>query len=71
LFRGDELRITLWGDIARSFDDASLAEQDSPLIVAFAGFRVSEFRGFLRSIIKPAIIQCYELFNSDFITSSH
>nr|XP_034915104.1 replication protein A 70 kDa DNA-binding subunit B-like [Populus alba] len=43
--RGEELRITLWGDIARSFDDASLAEQDSPLIVAFAGFRVSEFRG--------------------------
>ncbi|XP_061986220.1 replication protein A 70 kDa DNA-binding subunit D-like isoform X2 [Populus nigra] len=43
--RGEELRITLWGDIARSFDEASLAEQDSPVIVAFAGFRVSEFSG--------------------------
>ncbi|XP_073260150.1 uncharacterized protein [Populus alba] len=45
LLTGEELRITLWGDIARSFDDAFLAEQDSPVIVVFAGFRVSEFRG--------------------------
>jgi len=56
LFRGEELRITLWGDIARSFDEASLEKQDSPVIVAFTSFRVYEFRGILNSMIKATMI---------------
>lgn len=45
LCRGDELRITLWGDVAKSFDDSILHEHTNPIIVVFAGFRVTEFKG--------------------------
>ncbi|KAG5235298.1 replication protein DNA-binding [Salix suchowensis] len=43
--RGEELRITLWGDVAKSFDDSDLSNQASPVIIVFAGFRITEFRG--------------------------
>lgn len=43
--RGEDLRVTLWGDIARSFDDNIVNVQESPIIVVYAGFRVAEFRG--------------------------
>uniref|UniRef100_A0A6N2M013 Replication protein A OB domain-containing protein n=1 Tax=Salix viminalis TaxID=40686 RepID=A0A6N2M013_SALVM len=43
--RGEELRITLWGDVAKSFDDSDLSNQPSPVIIVFAGFRITEFRG--------------------------
>lgn len=45
-FRGEELRITLWGDVAKRFNDSDLANQSSPLIIVFAGFRITEFKGF-------------------------
>ncbi|KAL9390230.1 hypothetical protein Peur_018835 [Populus x canadensis] len=45
LCRGDELRITLWGDVAKSFDDSVLNEHTNPIIVVFVGFRVTEFQG--------------------------
>ncbi|KAJ6971640.1 hypothetical protein NC653_032229 [Populus alba x Populus x berolinensis] len=43
--RGEELRITLWGDSARDFDGLALHNLPSPVIIAFAGFRVTEFKG--------------------------
>uniref|UniRef100_A0A2K1ZPE8 Uncharacterized protein n=1 Tax=Populus trichocarpa TaxID=3694 RepID=A0A2K1ZPE8_POPTR len=43
--RGKELRITLWGDSARDFDELALHNLPSPVIIAFAGFRVTEFKG--------------------------
>ncbi|KAG5222160.1 replication protein DNA-binding [Salix suchowensis] len=43
--RGEDLRVTLWGDVARNFDDNIVNAQESPIIVVFAGFRVTEFRG--------------------------
>uniref|UniRef100_A0A2K1ZKM8 Replication protein A OB domain-containing protein n=1 Tax=Populus trichocarpa TaxID=3694 RepID=A0A2K1ZKM8_POPTR len=43
--RGEELRITLWGDNARDFDELALHNLPSPIIIAFAGFRVTEFKG--------------------------
>ncbi|KAJ6945951.1 hypothetical protein NC651_000888 [Populus alba x Populus x berolinensis] len=42
---GEELRITLWGDSARDFDGLALHNLPSPVIIAFAGFRVTEFKG--------------------------
>uniref|UniRef100_A0A6N2MDD8 ATP-dependent DNA helicase n=1 Tax=Salix viminalis TaxID=40686 RepID=A0A6N2MDD8_SALVM len=41
--KGEELRITLWGDVAKRFNDSDLANQSSPLIMA--GFRITEFKG--------------------------
>ncbi|KAL9356244.1 hypothetical protein Peur_049497 [Populus x canadensis] len=43
--RGEELRITLWGDSARDFDGLALHNLPSSVIIAFAGFRVTEFKG--------------------------
>uniref|UniRef100_A0A6N2MUX7 Replication factor A C-terminal domain-containing protein n=1 Tax=Salix viminalis TaxID=40686 RepID=A0A6N2MUX7_SALVM len=43
--KGEELRITLWGDVAKRFNDSDLANQSSPLIIVFAGFRITEFKG--------------------------
>ncbi|XP_073264393.1 uncharacterized protein [Populus alba] len=43
--RGEELRITLWGDSARDFDGLALHNLPSPVIIAFAGFRVTKFKG--------------------------
>jgi len=51
LCRGDELRITLWGDIAKSFDDSVLHKHTNPIIVVFAGFRVTEFKGLYYQIL--------------------
>jgi len=51
LCRGDELRITLWGDVAESFDDSVLHEHTNPIIVVFAGFRVTEFKGLYDQIL--------------------
>jgi hypothetical protein len=42
---GEELHITLWGDSARDFDELALHNLPSPVIIAFAGFRVTEFKG--------------------------
>lgn len=42
---GEELRITLWGDSARDFDEFALRNLPSPVIIAFAGFHVTEFKG--------------------------
>jgi hypothetical protein len=42
---GEELRITLWGDNARDFDELALHNLPSLIIIAFAGFRVTEFKG--------------------------
>uniref|UniRef100_A0A2K2AZJ5 Uncharacterized protein n=1 Tax=Populus trichocarpa TaxID=3694 RepID=A0A2K2AZJ5_POPTR len=43
--RGEELHITLWGDSARDFDELALHNLPSPVIIAFTGFRVTEFKG--------------------------
>ena len=40
------MRITLWSDRARDFDDSTLKTLKSPIMIAFAGFRVTEYRGF-------------------------
>uniref|UniRef100_A0A6N2NKL1 ATP-dependent DNA helicase n=1 Tax=Salix viminalis TaxID=40686 RepID=A0A6N2NKL1_SALVM len=45
LCRGEELRVTLWGDVAKSFDDSDLGNQSSPIITVFAAFRITEFKG--------------------------
>ena len=45
--RGDELMVTLWGDVAKSFYDTDLNGQPSPFIIVFAGFRITEFKGYL------------------------
>ncbi|KAI5555123.1 hypothetical protein BDE02_19G059700 [Populus trichocarpa] len=42
---GEELRITLWGDSAKDFDELGLRNLPSSVIIAFAGFRVTEFKG--------------------------
>uniref|UniRef100_A0A6N2MBL2 Replication protein A OB domain-containing protein n=1 Tax=Salix viminalis TaxID=40686 RepID=A0A6N2MBL2_SALVM len=41
---GEELRVTLWGYVAKRFNDADLANQSSPLIIVFAAFRIIEFK---------------------------
>ena len=33
--RGDELRVTFWGDVAKSFDDTDLNGQENPFIICF------------------------------------
>jgi len=40
------MRITTWGDRVRDVDDSTLQTLNSPIIMAFAGFRVTEYRGF-------------------------
>uniref|UniRef100_A0A6N2LHF7 Replication protein A 70 kDa DNA-binding subunit B/D first OB fold domain-containing protein n=1 Tax=Salix viminalis TaxID=40686 RepID=A0A6N2LHF7_SALVM len=42
---GEELRVTLWGDVAKAFDDSDLSNQSSPVIIVFAAFRITEFKG--------------------------
>lgn len=37
-----ELRITLWGDAARRFDQAALETSPLPIIIVFLGFRIRE-----------------------------
>jgi hypothetical protein len=39
------MRVTLYGNFARSFDVVALHELQSPIVVVFAGFHISEFRG--------------------------
>ena len=46
LCRGEELRVTLWGDVAKAFDNSDLSNQPSPVIIVFAAFRITEFKGF-------------------------
>ncbi|KAJ6916382.1 hypothetical protein NC652_018937 [Populus alba x Populus x berolinensis] len=43
--KGDELRITLWGNYVRSFDVVALQELSSFVIVVFAKFHVSKLLG--------------------------
>ncbi|KAG5240448.1 replication protein DNA-binding [Salix suchowensis] len=43
--RGEELRVTLWGDVAKAFNDSDLNNQSSPVIIVFAAFRITEFKG--------------------------
>ena len=35
------MRITLWSDRARDFDDSALQTLKSPIMIAFAGFHVT------------------------------
>uniref|UniRef100_A0A6N2MFD4 ATP-dependent DNA helicase n=1 Tax=Salix viminalis TaxID=40686 RepID=A0A6N2MFD4_SALVM len=42
---GEELRVILWGYVAKRFNDADLANQSSPLIIVFAAFQIIEFKG--------------------------
>jgi hypothetical protein len=42
---GEELHITLWDGSAQEFDELALRNLPSPIIIAFAGFRVTEFKG--------------------------
>ena len=37
------MRITIWSDPARDFDDSALQTLKSPIMMAFAGFRVTEY----------------------------
>jgi len=65
LCRGDEVRITLWGDVAESFDDSVLHEHTNPIIVVFAGFQVTEFKGLYENIalqIFTILICTFHLF---------
>jgi hypothetical protein len=61
--------VTLWSDFARSFDVVALHELQSPIVVVFAGFHISEFRGehFLtfknkKKKIKSSISPCSLLY---------
>ncbi|KAG5241489.1 replication protein DNA-binding [Salix suchowensis] len=42
---GEELKVTLWGDVAKSFDGSDLDNQSNPIIIVFAAFRITEFKG--------------------------
>jgi hypothetical protein len=37
------MRITIWGDSARDFDDSALQTLNSLIIMGFAGFCVTEY----------------------------
>ena len=54
------MRITLWSDHARDFDDSVLETLKSPIMMAFAGFRVTEYRGFniLHCLKTPPFYIC-------------
>ena len=55
------MRITLWGDRARDFDDSTVKTLKSPIMIAFAGFRVTEYRGSntLRCLKTQPFYVCY------------
>ena len=38
--------MTIWSDHTRDFDDSALKTLKSPIMMAFARFRVTEYRGF-------------------------
>ena len=40
------MRITTWSDCVRDLDDSTFQTLKSPIMMAFAGFRVIEYRGF-------------------------
>ena len=39
------------GDVAKSFDDSALHEHINPIIVVFAGFQVTKFKGLYYQIL--------------------
>ncbi|CAN6705062.1 unnamed protein product [Malus baccata var. baccata] len=43
--RNEEVRVTLWGDCARTFDIEVVTQQPSPIVAVFTSLKVKRFLG--------------------------
>ncbi|CAN6689440.1 unnamed protein product [Malus baccata var. baccata] len=45
-FRGEKIRITLWGEVATSFEDSKIQSVLSPVFVALTSLKVKQYQGY-------------------------